>query len=103
MLTHMLICLVPSYCGVVAFKRSLKLGERSRKLNLIRNSEIANFHSFILVVNHIRAAHRALDADSKILHANQAQMVGQGFLTAYPDSLRAAAVRRLLERLPSID
>ncbi len=65
-----------------------------------RNREEAHF---ILVVNHIRAAHRALDADSKILRANQAQMVGQGFLTAYPDSLRAAAVRRLLERLPSID
>jgi hypothetical protein len=56
-----------------------------------------------LVVNHIRAAHQALDADSKILHANQAQVVGQEFLTAYPGSLRAAAVRRLLERLPSID
>ena len=55
---------------------------------------------FILLVQTIRAANAAPDGVSRVALAAKARDAGQDFATRYPDSMRAAAVPVLLERLP---
>jgi hypothetical protein len=56
---------------------------------------------FILLVQTIRAANAAPDAASRAALSAKARDAGQQFAARYPDSMRAAAVPVLLERLPA--
>lgn len=58
---------------------------------------------FILSVDCVRAAHQALDADSKRIYAARARVLLQELFTTYPDSLRASAARMLLQYLPPVE
>lgn len=54
---------------------------------------------FILAVEYARAAHTAPDADAKKVFVERAHTALRTFVDAYPESLRAAAARVLLESL----
>jgi hypothetical protein len=56
---------------------------------------------FILLVQTVRAANAAADAASRAALSAKAREAGQELATRYPDSMRAAAVPVLLERLPA--
>jgi len=56
---------------------------------------------FILLVQTIRAANAAADAASRAALSARARAAGQELATRYPDSMRAAAVPVLIERLPA--
>jgi hypothetical protein len=56
--------------------------------------------TFILVVHYIQSARAAAQPKQRQAFALKARALGEEFLTAYPDSLRAAAIPPLLERLP---
>jgi hypothetical protein len=56
---------------------------------------------FILLVQTIRAANAAADATSRAALSARARAAGQELATRYPDSMRAAAVPVLIERLPA--
>jgi hypothetical protein len=56
---------------------------------------------FILAVDYVRAARQAPDAALQQAYVMQARAALQAFYTAYPDSLRTAAVHMLLEQLPA--
>jgi tetratricopeptide (TPR) repeat protein len=56
---------------------------------------------FIVLVHHIQAARSAPDAAARTHHARRARRAAERFAARYPDSMRAAALPVLLERLGS--
>ena len=57
--------------------------------------------SFILAIHYVQAARAGRDAQEQAAFANKACALAGEFLKAYPDSMRAAALRHLLESLPA--
>ena len=55
---------------------------------------------FILVIHYIQAARGATQPKQRVAFTQKARALGGEFLKTYPDSLRAAAIPPLLERLP---
>lgn len=80
-------------------REQLALGERFLQRSPI-HPEVEEAR-FILLVQTIRVANAAPDSASRAALAARARDAGQEFVTRYPDSMRAAAVPVLLERLPA--
>jgi len=57
--------------------------------------------SFILVIHYIQSARAAAQPKQRAAFAQKARALGEEFLKTWPDSLRAAAIPPLLERLPA--
>ncbi len=57
--------------------------------------------SFILAIHYLQAARAGRDAQEQAAFANKARALAREFLKTYPDSMRAAALRHLLESLPA--
>lgn len=58
--------------------------------------------SFILVIHYIQSARAAAQPKQRKEFALKARILGEEFMKTYPDSLRAAAISPLLERLPGV-
>lgn len=58
---------------------------------------------FILAVDYVRASWQAPDAALRQAYVTQARAALQAFHATYPNSLRTAATRMLLERLPAAE
>jgi hypothetical protein len=56
--------------------------------------------SFILVIHYIQSARAAAQPEQQAAFAQKAQALGEAFLQTWPNSLRAAAIPPLLDRLP---
>ncbi|HEV8646099.1 MAG TPA: hypothetical protein VGR01_11080 [Burkholderiales bacterium] len=57
--------------------------------------------SFILAIHYVQAARSGGDAQERAAFASKARALAGEFLRNYPESMRAATLSRLLERLPA--
>ena len=57
--------------------------------------------SFILAIHYMQAAHSGRDAQERAAFANKARALTGEFIGSYPESMRAATLSHLLDRLPA--
>ncbi len=58
--------------------------------------------SFILAIHYVQAARSGRDANERAAFANKARALAGEFLRSYPQSMRAATLSNLLDRLPAV-